>query len=278
MTLKHFRKVKIDMLRKFPKRANYCRLSVYANALNFLGYENTRGNKMTPEKMLVLFNKKRIREKKKPIAPTRGGVIPITELEKIFKRLKIGKVKRFYGKKYLNLKLWKRLLEEGFLIASEHQQIYYPPKSNAISLDYIPASLLKKLVRGREFSYTKLIELYDMLIQKHGPIDFGHVDLVVDVISNKKEKAIVLANLNSVNHKPYIKIPWNFYSRYLSFDFEKDTTIDDVSKFPKRIEFEKLREEGKLPRNKYYFTSGYLEIFYKKEDGDRLKQILNEYI
>ncbi|OGC50826.1 hypothetical protein A2716_02215 [candidate division WWE3 bacterium RIFCSPHIGHO2_01_FULL_40_23] len=276
LDFKHKVKPAIKLKRSLPQTPELCKLSVYANALNFLGFKAKFGTELTPESLLIKVNKERKSNGRKPINPFKN-IIPTSDLEQFFKQCNLGLHKDFSGAKYMNFDLWKKLVNNKFLIAPDHQELYLEPQIEKL-YKLLPPNVLKTVISGQNFSYKSFIEFYDFTIRYYGPIDEGHVDIVVDLFKENGIKYVVFANLNSVNNKEHVKVPWNLFSKYLSLDWGGLKKIKDTSVLPSKKEMIKLRKEGELSKDGFEFSYGLFEVFYKKEQEETLHKIINEFV
>ncbi|MBI4091465.1 hypothetical protein HY419_01790 [candidate division WWE3 bacterium] len=238
--------------------------------MNFLGHEEKFGFRLTPQKVLEELNIARASKNTRLINPDLH-VVPTADLHNYFYKSGLGKIKTLMGDGHLNINTWKGLIGNDFLISTNHQQVYYFPDSNEISLDYIDKEVIQRILSETEFSYTNLLSFYGSVLGSWGPIEEGHVDLVVDIIDN----SVVLANLNCVSNESYIRIPWNLFSNYLVIDWEHDLSLSSVKELPQADDFLSLRKRGYLP-SRHYFLYGLTEVFYTTEKENLLNLVLTE--
>lgn len=276
LTLTYTGKVKTKLYKIPPKSPNLCRLSVFANALNLLGYKRLNGYYMTSERLLSYLNKSRVARDEAPLNPDKS-LIPVPELVNYVEKTGLGGVKILYGKKSVNIDLWKKLILNKFPLSSDHQELYFPPRSNEITFDYLPPKLFARLRKKVNSTHSDFIEFYKNILKIHGPSDECHIDLVVDLIKIKGEDHVVLANLNSVNNKTFIKIPWNIFANYLTFGWERWRILRKTGELPRKTQFAKLKKEGTLNDPVFKFTFGETYIFYKKRKEKVLNEILNSF-
>src|SRR3989344_1180474 len=123
MNLKFTGSTQIKLKRVAPKHADYCKLSVFANVLNHLGYREKFGETLTPEFLLEKLNSKRKSLGTNEIDPVKV-VVPSRDLNSFYKATRLGATKSLSGTVSYNIKLWKDLIREGALLAPDHQMLY----------------------------------------------------------------------------------------------------------------------------------------------------------
>ena len=287
MHLKYEKATRIKLDRAIPKSHDHCRLTVFSNAINFLGYKKRFGKTLTPEKLLVFINKERKRKRLAAINPFKT-VVPSADLDAALVKLGLGNVKRVRGEKYVNLEFWKKLIENKIIFAVQHQLIYYTPRSFELTLKYIPREILTDAVSEKVFSYQTFIKFYESALSAYKQLDEGHMDIVLDVIDCGDGDCIVFSNSNTKNNKYYVKIPWNLVKNFLLFDWDypEGTILDediiaytyvrDIKEMPDENEIKALMKDGFLSKGEYVFEYGVMEIFFRKEDEETLNRLLNE--
>lgn len=217
MNLDYSGSTKIKLDRALPSKKNLCRVTVLANVLNFYADQKL----FTPEKILDEINAHLAQDNQLPIDTDLDSVQDSQSDDCLHRNAPDLSVIRVTGEKYLDISLWRQLIDKGFLLVANHQQLYYDPLSPADgnSLAYLPADLAKRLIYEPNFSYQTFTDLYRFYLDRNKRIIEGHVDIVLDLITFEGLDFIILANLSSTGNKSFAKIPFNFYRNHLAFDW-----------------------------------------------------------
>lgn len=260
--------VEVKMRRIFPKQANYCKLTVYSNALNYFGSQPRK----TPESLLEELNLAR-KEKGQRVINPHKEVVSYKDLDSNLRKTGIADSITLSGERYLNIKMWKQLLKSKAIICPNHQLFYYPLRSNHLSLKFIPKNLLSRM-QEEKFSYQTFTDFYSFLIRKYKSIDEGHIDICLGVKKVKGKDYIILANLNSSPDKSYVRIPWNFYKNYMSLDWENLERLKSLKQLPSQKLLLKLQSKGNLNTRGFQFVYGLITIFFKTSSRAKILEIL----
>lgn len=249
-------KTLVDLKRVFPRSANMCKLSVYANVLNHFGYKKKYGRLITPEKLLIAINYRRKRQGLSKLDVNRN-IIPTSNLIDYAQSTKLLNIKVYKGIENLDKMYFKSILADGGIIGAYHMMIYENPK-------FIKNPVISKISKDEKFNYKNLKLLVKETIKEYGPFDLGHIDSVLDIRNIKGTDYIIFANTNSVDNKFPIKIPWNLYKNYLSWDWYSQYNLSSEKDIPSKRDFNILRNKGYLRKKGYEFVSGMHEIYLPK--------------
>jgi hypothetical protein len=251
--LYHKEKNLIKLKRALPKSPDMCKLSTYANALNYYGYKKRYGEMLTPEKLLAKINYNRKKEGLKKLDPVKD-VIPTKDLDFVVKKLKLMKIRYVAGNYLAKPETWTKILESGELIAPYHQMVYG-------DLPLMKTDFVKQLGNSNRFAYNKFYKFVEKMIAFYGPFDNGHIDLVLDIKKHRGKLKVVLANLVSVDNKHPIAIDWNLFTRYLFWDWIAYKKINSPKQIPTKNSLKRLSETGKVKYKSFEFMWGSALIF-----------------
>ncbi|MBI1871878.1 hypothetical protein HYS10_00480 [Candidatus Collierbacteria bacterium] len=271
MNLEYWGETRIKHERVQPKKPNFCRLSLTANAVNFF-----KGRLVfTPEQVLEIINEQRT---KKGMAKADPDIDTLNdeEIENFVRDHGEGiETTSLDGGQYLNLALLDELIDAGFIIAPDHQMLYTDPleplKNN---LGYLPLDLVRRLVYKEEFNHQTFIEFYSFFIARAGNLEEGHMDMVFDVARVNGIDSVILANLASKGNEYLLSVPWNLFKNYLCFDWF-GAAVNDINQLPDAEGMKKLMTEGTFETNGRDFFYASLEIYYPKDKKDLLDKVLH---
>lgn len=271
MTLDYTGPTTIKLDRVLPKFPNSCRQSVLANAINYL----TGTKSHTPESVLAEINRQRSQLGKNPIDLSKETLEDL-EIDSALHTLAPElSVIRLNGDRYIDLILWRQLLDKQFILVSDHQMIYTDPLNlEKNEINYIPEPIRTTAVIDPKFNYQTLLDLYDFYLSRAGLLSEGHVDLVLETFREDDLDYLVLANMASFGNEKLIKVPFNFFKNYLTFDWHDEKPIKSTSDLPTAQQMKQLQQFGFLQTPNFSFVLGQIEIYYQTSRRSELDQIL----
>lgn len=270
MDLEYRGELRIKHERIQPKKPNFCRLSLAANAINFFHGQSV----FTPEQVLEILNEKRVKSGITKVDPD-IDTLTDEEIENFVKEHGDGvRSITLEGARYMNFALWDGLIESGFIVAPDHQMLYSDPLNlQKNELNFLPLDLVRRLVSEGGFDYHTFLELYSLFIARAGYLDEGHLDMVFDVRKVNGINSVILANLASKGNEYPLAIPWHLLKNYLCFDWS-GAQIDDVGQLPDEEGMKKLMTDGTLEYKSRDFFYGSLEIYYPKDKKEQLDAMI----
>lgn len=254
-----------------PNGSNGCRLFVATNVVNYFRGENI----LTTQLAFEIFERDRF---------ARG--LPSLNLDEVC--LEDEEVDHFIdvyggdigdlpleGRRFMDLSLWRDLIDAGFLIVPDHQMLYYDPKQTPkrTGLFHFSPDLVSRAVFEETFSYQTFRELYSQFISMTINLEEGHVDIVLDIREVNGVICIILANYTAGENVLPLAIPWNFFKNYLALDWSMPV-LTDISELPSEVELAEIKELGSLDIGANNFFYGAFDIYHPKARRPELDAIL----